>query len=64
VEYWATGVLAYFDALGQCPAPHGAAHPVTTREALQAYDPGLYALVHETMAYEGRVDWRFRASRP
>jgi len=27
---------------------------------LKEYDPGLYALVHETMAYEGHVDWRYR----
>ena len=32
---------------------------VRTREALKDYDPDLYALVHETMAYEGKTDWRF-----
>ena len=64
-EYWSTGVLAYFDALGQSATPPDAAHPISTREALKAYDPELYALVNETMAYEGHVDWRFRpASRP
>jgi hypothetical protein len=55
---WAAGVLAYFDAAGQDAAPVGAVHPIATREALQQYDPGLYALVHETMAYAGHVDWR------
>jgi hypothetical protein len=30
-----------------------------TREALKAYDAELYALVAETMAYNGRVDWRY-----
>ena len=60
-EYWATGVLAYFDALGQTAAPSGAAHPISTREALKVYDPDLYALVNETMAYDGHVDWRVRA---
>jgi alpha-glucosidase len=60
VEYWAAGVEAYFDAAGECPAPHLADRPITTREALRAYDPGLYALVDETMAYKGRVDWRFK----
>lgn len=59
VEYWASGVLAYFDAMGQETAPEGATHPITTREALAEYDPELYALVHETMAYAGHVDWRF-----
>jgi hypothetical protein len=34
--------------------------PVTTREALRAYDPELFALVEETMAYKGRVDWRVK----
>src|SRR5207302_8586178 len=58
VEYWAAGVLAYFDATGQQPAPAGAAHPIATREALKEYDPDLFALVNETMAYDGHVDWR------
>lgn len=57
VEYWTAGVLAYFDAAGR-NAPKGAARPIATREALKNYDPGLYGLVHETMAYEGRIDWR------
>lgn len=59
VAYWAEGVLAYFDALGQDAAPHDAAHPIATREALRDYDPGLHALVDETMAYGGKVDWRY-----
>ncbi|NQV33094.1 MAG: hypothetical protein HQ515_10395 [Phycisphaeraceae bacterium] len=59
VEYWTEGVMAYFDAVGQGIAPNDAARPVTTREALKAYDPGLYDLVNETMAYDGRVDWRY-----
>src|SRR5205085_1678699 len=50
VEYWAAGVEAYFDAAGAGQAPHDADRPVTTREALRAYDPALYALVDETMA--------------
>jgi hypothetical protein len=58
--YWAAGVLAYFDAAGQDAAPNDAAHPVVTREALAAYDPALYALVNETLAYDGHVDWRYQ----
>jgi alpha-glucosidase len=58
--YWAAGVEAYFDAAGDGVAPQGADRPVTSREALKAYDPGLFALVDETMAYKGRVDWRFK----
>lgn len=58
-NYWAGGVLAYFDARGQDAAPADAQHPIRTREALAEYDSELYALVHETMAYGGRVDWRF-----
>jgi alpha-glucosidase len=58
--YWTEGVLAYFDALGQDAAPNDAAHPINTREALKDYDPDLYALVNETMAYDGHVDWRFQ----
>jgi alpha-glucosidase len=59
VEYWAEGVLAYFDATGQQAAPNDAPHPIATRELLKEYDPELYELVNETMAYEGHVDWRY-----
>jgi hypothetical protein len=60
VAYWAAGVLAYFDAQGQDAAPHKAPHPIRTREALRNHDPDLEALVRETMAYDGHVDWRFK----
>ena len=60
VAYWGEGVLAYFDAVGQDAAPNDAAHPIDTREALKDYDPDLYVLVNETMAYDGHVDWRFK----
>ena len=59
VAYWIEGVLGYFDALGQDAAPHDAAHPINTREALKDYDPDPYALVNVTMAYDGHVDWRY-----
>ncbi len=59
-EYWAAGVEAYFDAAGAGQPPNGADRPITTRDALKAYDPGLYALVDETMAYTGHVDWRYK----
>jgi hypothetical protein len=58
-EYWAAGVEAYFDAAGTGFPPDGAHRPITTREALKSYDPGLYALVDETMTYTEHVDWRF-----
>ncbi len=58
VEYWVHGVEAYFDAAGQGHPPALADRPITTREALKRYDPDLYGLVDETMAYTGRVDWR------
>jgi hypothetical protein len=60
VEYWAGGVLAYFDAAGTGMTPTDADYPITTREALKTYDPDLFALVDETMAYQGKVDWRYR----
>jgi alpha-glucosidase len=59
-EYWAAGVEAYFDAAGTGTAPNGADRPITTREALKVYDPELFALVDETMAYKERVDWRVK----
>jgi hypothetical protein len=57
-DYWASGVLAYFDAAGQDAAPADAPHPITTREQLASYDPDLFELVAQTMAYRGHVDWR------
>jgi hypothetical protein len=60
VEYWAAGVEAYFDAAGAGQPPNLADRPITTREALKTYDPELYALVDETMAYKEHVDWRFK----
>ena len=44
-DYWAQGVAKYFSP---------------QRERLALTDADLYALVHETMAYEGRPDWRLR----
>ncbi len=68
--YWAEGVLAYFDANSPTGAPikdtdrngdfTASPHPITTRELLKAYDPDLWALVNETMAYDGHVDWRYK----
>jgi alpha-glucosidase len=70
VAYWAEGVLAYFDANNPTGAPFkdtdrngdftASPHPITTRELLKAYDPDLWALVNETMAYDGHVDWRYK----
>jgi hypothetical protein len=62
VDYWAEGVAAYFDAVGQGTPPNDADRPITTREALQQYDPGLYSLVDDTMGYRGKVDWRHRST--
>ncbi len=64
VAYWAAGVLTYFHARGQDAAPASTDHPILTRDALKEYDPDLFALVHETFAYSGRVDWRFQPSPP
>jgi alpha-glucosidase len=59
IEYWAEGVSAYFNAVGTGMTPIDAEHPIATREALREYDPDLFALVDETMAYKGKVDWRY-----
>jgi len=58
-EYWTAGVEAYFDAAGDGLPPNLAARPITTRAALRAYDPDLFTMVDETMAYKEHVDWRF-----
>jgi predicted metalloprotease with PDZ domain len=60
-EYWVAGVEAYFDAVGDAAPPALADRPITTREALKTYDPELFALVEDTMAYKEHVDWRRRA---
>jgi dienelactone hydrolase len=57
-SYWVTGVLAYFNAVGQSTSPTDSVHPIRTREQLAQYDPDLYDLVHKTFAYDRRVDWR------
>ncbi|MBI3864400.1 MAG: prolyl oligopeptidase family serine peptidase [Planctomycetia bacterium] len=59
-DYLSAGVEAYFDAAGNAPAPELAPRSITTREALAAYDPELFALVEETMAYKDHADWRYR----
>jgi hypothetical protein len=74
VAYWDAGALAYFDAAGQDGAPFkdttrngdfsDSPHPIATREELKAYDPELYALVDETMAYTGHVDWHYQPYQP
>jgi len=64
VEYWAEGVLAYFDAAGAGDPPNDQSHPIITREELKSYDPDLYALVVETMAYNGHEDWRYDVHAP
>lgn len=58
-EYFAQGVLAYFNAVGQQFPPSDAPHAITTRELLKDYDPDLFALVNETFAYDGHPDWRY-----
>jgi hypothetical protein len=60
VAYWSEGVLAYFDVRGFDAAPADAAHPINSRASLKDYDHALFDLVHETMAYAGHVDWRFK----
>ena len=60
VQFWVAGVLGYFDVPGQDPAPSDAAYPINSRELLKSYDGDLFELVHETMAYAGHADWRFR----
>jgi hypothetical protein len=64
VEYWAEGVLAYFDAAGAGDPPNDQPHPIITREQLRSYDPALCALVEETMAYNGHQDWRYDVHAP
>jgi alpha-glucosidase len=59
-DYWAVGVLAYFDAASVDTVPADTSRPIHTRESLKEYDGDLHALVDETFAYTGKVDWRFK----
>ncbi|MBN1973335.1 MAG: hypothetical protein JW787_06830 [Sedimentisphaerales bacterium] len=59
VDYWTMGLLAYFDAVGLGTPPNDAERPIKTREQLKEYDLALYELVDQTMAYNGKVDWRY-----
>jgi hypothetical protein len=61
-DYFASGVLAYFNAAGQQQAPEDAPFPITSREQLQKYDPEFFRLIAEVLAYEGHADWRYAAS--
>jgi hypothetical protein len=63
-NYWTAGVLAYFDATGQDDAPNDFPGPINTREKLKEYDADLFALVNETMAYDTKVDWRYKPFHP
>jgi hypothetical protein len=60
IEYWAEGVMAYFDAASGAGSSGDSPIRITTREDLKGYDPDLHALVSETMAYEGHADWRYK----
>jgi hypothetical protein len=60
VTYWASGVMAYFDAGCAEPMSQHSLSAMATREALREQDPALFELVQETMAYEGKEDWRYR----
>jgi hypothetical protein len=51
-------VLAYCDAAGQDTPPNDSPHTINNLEALRQYDPELFALISQVMAYDGHVDWR------
>ncbi|MBN1421974.1 MAG: VCBS repeat-containing protein [Planctomycetes bacterium] len=53
-EYWAEGVQSWFDTNRQNDWQH---NHVDTREELKAYDPGLAALIAETL---GDRSWRYK----
>jgi len=63
-DYFVEAVVAFFDGGGEKHPPGDAAQPIVKREQLAAYDPALFSLVRETMAYDGYVDWRFAPASP
>lgn len=56
IEYWAEGVQSYFDVNGFADPADGVHNAIATRAALQAYDPALYALVHEVFSGAPALD--------
>ncbi|MFO0624612.1 MAG: hypothetical protein U0325_03275 [Polyangiales bacterium] len=46
-EYFAEGAQSFFDTNQRADPPNGIHNAVSTRAALRAYDPGLYALLEE-----------------
>jgi len=56
-EYWAEGVQCHFNAnYKPLATPNGIHGPVSTREQMQAYDPGLAAFVAGIF---GNASWRW-----
>jgi hypothetical protein len=54
-EYWAEGVLAFYDVRIASDRPDGLHNPIHLRRQLQEYDPGLYRLITRIFAED---DWR------
>lgn len=55
-EYYAEGVQSYFDCNRAADPPNGIHNAINTREALQQYDPALYAIVDQDF---GANPWRY-----
>jgi alpha-glucosidase len=62
MDYWAEGVLSWFDANRQSPTgtPDGLHNRVNTREELEEYDPKLAELIAEVFLHPTRFDWRYQ----
>jgi alpha-glucosidase len=58
-EYWAEGVQMYFDCARWAIPPNGVHNEVCNREALEAYDPPLFALVNRE--FRGNP-WRYEGT--
>jgi hypothetical protein len=54
-EYWADGVLSFYDARIASERPDGVHSPVHRRDQLRAYDPELYRLITRVFEEDG---WR------
>lgn len=55
-EYFAYGVMAFFDAGNLVISENNRIH---TREQLMTYDPGLASLVEDVFKHPQRIDWRY-----
>ncbi|CAH1787573.1 unnamed protein product, partial [Owenia fusiformis] len=62
-EYWAEGVQSYHNVNRHSAQPDGTAGPISNRNALKSYDPGLYDIIREIFPCDNEYIKRCTKSR-